>query len=79
MVRRLVMPAIRRAGRRIGSAGPGCCIAGLTLAIALAWPAVTGRAATGLPAGFQDATFATGLSNPTAMQFAPDGRLFVTQ
>jgi glucose/arabinose dehydrogenase len=32
-----------------------------------------------LPAGFQDSTFITGLSNPTAMQFAPDGRLFVAQ
>ena len=38
-----------------------------------------GRAATGLPAGFQDATVASGLSHPTAMQFAPDGRLFVAQ
>jgi glucose/arabinose dehydrogenase len=41
--------------------------------------ASAGRAATGLPPGFQDATFVSGLSNPTAMQFAPDGRLFVAQ
>lgn len=32
-----------------------------------------------LPAGFTEAVVASGLSNPTAMQFAPDGRLFVTQ
>ena len=37
------------------------------------------RAATGLPSGLQDALFVSGLSSPTAMQFAPDGRLFVTQ
>lgn len=32
-----------------------------------------------LPAGFVDATFATGLVAPTAMAFAPDGRLFVAE
>jgi glucose/arabinose dehydrogenase len=37
------------------------------------------QAATGLPAGFQDVLVVSGLSNPTAMEFAPDGRLFVTQ
>lgn len=32
-----------------------------------------------LPTGFTEAVFASGLSNPTAMAFAPDGRLFVCQ
>jgi len=32
-----------------------------------------------LPAGFTETQVATGLSNPTAMEFAPDGRLFVCQ
>lgn len=32
-----------------------------------------------VPAGFTDETFVSGLSNPTAMAFAPDGRLFVCQ
>lgn len=32
-----------------------------------------------VPTGFTDETFVTGLSNPTAMAFAPDGRLFVCQ
>src|SRR5688572_2652641 len=36
------------------------------------------RAAT-LPAGFTESLVANGLSNPTAMAFAPDGRLFVCQ
>jgi glucose/arabinose dehydrogenase len=32
-----------------------------------------------LPAGFSESTIATGLVQPTAMEFAPDGRLFITQ
>lgn len=32
-----------------------------------------------LPAGFQQTQFATGLAQPTAMEFAPDGRLFVAE
>jgi len=32
-----------------------------------------------LPAGFTETTVVTGLSAPTAMEFAPDGRLFVPQ
>ena len=32
-----------------------------------------------LPAGFSETTLASGLSSPTAMAFAPDGRLFVCQ
>jgi glucose/arabinose dehydrogenase len=32
-----------------------------------------------LPPGFAEAPFATGLNQPTAMEFAPDGRLFVAE
>jgi glucose/arabinose dehydrogenase len=32
-----------------------------------------------LPAGFREATIASGLLKPTAMEIAPDGRIFVTQ
>ena len=32
-----------------------------------------------LPAGFAETRVATGLASPTAMAFAPDGRLFVAQ
>lgn len=32
-----------------------------------------------VPAGFTDAVVASGLSNPTAMALAPDGRIFVCQ
>src|SRR5687767_14646605 len=31
------------------------------------------------PAGFVQTTFATNIASPTAMEFAPDGRLFVAQ
>lgn len=41
-------------------------------------PATRARAAT-LPAGFSESVVASGLSSPTAMQFAPDGRLFVCE
>ena len=42
--------------------------------------AVTGPvAAATLPSGFSESLVATGLANPTAMQFAPDGRLFVCE
>jgi glucose/arabinose dehydrogenase len=36
------------------------------------------KAAT-LPAGFTETTIASGITNPTAMAFAPDGRIFVCQ
>ena len=32
-----------------------------------------------VPAGFNDSLVANGLTNPTAMEFAPDGRLFVCE
>ena len=49
-----------------------CALArAFALAHAGAAPAAT------LPAGFSETQVATGLSNPTAMAFAPDGRLFV--
>ncbi len=36
-------------------------------------------AAATLPSGFTESAVATGLASPTAMEFAPDGRLFVCQ
>jgi glucose/arabinose dehydrogenase len=41
---------------------------------------VLGRCALAdVPAGFQDTTLASGLSEPAALAFAPDGRLFVVE
>ena len=45
---------------------------------AVALAAAPARAAT-LPTGFSEALVASGLESPTAMQFAPDGRLFVCE
>ena len=35
--------------------------------------------ATNLPDGFEQSQVANGLTRPTAMEFAPDGRLFVAE
>ena len=40
---------------------------------------VSNSSAATVPAGFVDTRIASGLSNPTAMAFAPDGRLFVCE
>jgi glucose/arabinose dehydrogenase len=42
-------------------------------------PLVERLTPTTLPAGFTEATVATGLTNATAMEFSPDGRLFVLE
>jgi glucose/arabinose dehydrogenase len=52
--------------------------AAASVCVMLAIGASAAGAAT-LPAGFTEALVASGLNNPTAMQFAPDGRLFVCE
>ena len=52
--------------------------------VASAWAIVIALApgaahAATVPAGFTDSTVATGLSSPTAMELAPDGRIFVAE
>ena len=48
--------------------------------VLLAFPSfLSAVAAATLPSGFSETLFASGLSAPTAMAFAPDGRLFVCQ
>jgi glucose/arabinose dehydrogenase len=47
------------------------CVAGILV------PVLAGAAT--LPSGFSEAVVASGLTNPTAMQFAPDGRLFIAE
>src|SRR5262245_24142481 len=51
-------------------------IAALSCCLLLILTGEATRAAT-LPSGFSETLVANGLSNPTAMDFAPDGRLFV--
>ena len=50
----------------------------LLLAVLSGFSAARAEALT-LPAGFGDSTVATGISSPTAMAIAPDGRIFVCQ
>jgi glucose/arabinose dehydrogenase len=47
------------------------------LSILVLWTPVSGAAT--VPTGFEDSEFAGGLRGPTAMEFAPDGRLFVAE
>jgi glucose/arabinose dehydrogenase len=42
-------------------------------------PTAKAQGLTALPSGFIETQVASGLANPTAMQFAPDGRLFVCE
>jgi glucose/arabinose dehydrogenase len=51
----------------------------LTLAVLLILSTDRVKSAFAVPTGFTDTLVASGLSNPTAMDFAPDGRLFVCQ
>ncbi len=60
------MPAIRAAL---------ICLFGLLVASGTSLPAFGAT----LPSGFAETRIATGLASPTAMAFAPDGRLFVAQ
>jgi glucose/arabinose dehydrogenase len=47
------------------------------LSIFALWTPASGAAT--VPTGFEDSPFAGGLQGPTAMEFAPDGRLFVAE
>jgi len=59
------------------------CAAGATALAAatavLATPAAATNQGISLPSGFRVGTFARGLSQPTAMAYGPDGRIYVTQ
>ena len=51
----------------------------ICVVIAIGTAARTPAAAATLPTGFTESQVAGGLASPTAMQFAPDGRLFVCE
>ena len=53
------------------------CLVVLTVMLAAMLPSSVDAAT--LPSGFTETQVASGMSNPTAMTFAPDGRLFVLQ
>ena len=51
----------------------------LLVAVVIIAAAQTPMRAATLPSGFSESLVASGLASPTAMQFAPDGRLFVAE
>jgi len=51
----------------------------LSCTVSILVSASAAAAAANLPVGFSETVIAAGLSNPTAMEFAPDGRLFVCE
>jgi glucose/arabinose dehydrogenase len=53
--------------------------AALLVALALALAPATAHSATTLPANFRETTVISGLTNPTAVRFASDGRVFVAE
>jgi glucose/arabinose dehydrogenase len=77
--RTLAATSARRTIARIAPGRHRWCRPLLVAALASVLSVDSGRAASGLPSGFQDQVFVGGLSNPVAMAFAPDGRLFVAQ
>ncbi|MDQ1522074.1 MAG: hypothetical protein QOI55_3147, partial [Actinomycetota bacterium] len=57
-----------------------CAAGAAAVLLCLLWtPLAAPAAASTLPAGFSDRVVASGLSKPTAFDFAPDGRLFVAE
>src|SRR5687768_3368950 len=67
----------RGAGSGLSPRVISCAVAALAL---IAWLAAAPRAeAATLPSGFHEATVFSGLVNPTAVRFAPDGRVFVAE
>ena len=66
---------MRREGR-LPVAGRGLVVVATLVALV----AIGGGSAAGaLPMGFQETTVFSGLTNPTAIEFAPDGRVFVAE
>ncbi|MBC7982549.1 MAG: PQQ-dependent sugar dehydrogenase, partial [Candidatus Obscuribacterales bacterium] len=65
------MSAIRRVARS--------CVNSLLLILMCGLAAAPSAKAATLPSGFTETRIASGLSSPTAMAFAPDGRLFVAE
>ncbi|HEY0005647.1 MAG TPA: PQQ-dependent sugar dehydrogenase, partial [Pyrinomonadaceae bacterium] len=66
--------------RAVGKFPAGLCLQFLSLlALLISFSFNIPLSAATLPSGFTETQLAVGLSNPTAMAFAPDGRLFVCQ
>ena len=64
---------------RLMLVGVGMIVAALTAIAALAGSTTPAHSAPGVPQGFTHSQVASGLVDPTDMEFSPDGRLFVTE
>ena len=51
----------------------------IVAAVAAVFAMLVGSGSGALPSGFQETTVFTGLTNPTAIEFASDGRVFVAE
>src|SRR5215212_3210139 len=69
---------VQTSGRRLLGLGSILVLALATVA-AVVLPPVPPSAAATLPSGFQETVVFSGLSNPTAVRFARDGRVFVAE
>ena len=67
--------------RHEGDRSAVALVVAVTLLLGLLFGAVTAEraAAATLPPGFQESVVFTGLTNPTAVRFSPDGRVFVAE
>ncbi len=72
-------PSVRSATYQLGLVVLAGCLALVAVIAVLVLAPAPAEGATRVPAGFRDTLVANGVSNPTAMAFAPDGRLFVAQ
>src|SRR5215813_6939809 len=76
---RSVGAGMRRIGVATRSRGLISAVAVALGAIFVAQAGPSPAAGSTLPTGFRDSVVLSGLTNPTVLQFAPDGRIFVGQ
>ncbi len=68
----------RRSSQRVGRFGAFVAISTLVSSVAVVGNAAPAASAT-LPPGFQEEIVFSGLTQPTALRFSPDGRVFVAE
>jgi glucose/arabinose dehydrogenase/PKD repeat protein len=78
-VGRLASQRLRGAGILPNTLRPAVAVAWLTGLLLLASASAPSASAVTLPSGFQESIVFSGLTNPTAVRFASDGRVFVAE
>ena len=69
----------RRSSRRVGSLGALVAMTALVSSVVVVGSTAQPAAAASLPPGFQEEIVFSGLTQPTALRFSPDGRVFVAE